>query len=89
MFYLLTRVGKFLPPGGKKTFFNGKNCPGKNSFCLQKLVFANKNLPVGFCFTTQTFNDFLLIQMSPWKCVVFLVYCIVAIASSISTTDGV
>ena len=38
--------------------------------------------------TVQSFNDFLLIQMSAWKCVVSLVYCTAAIASSTNTTDG-
>ena len=39
--------------------------------------------------TAQSFNDFLLIQMSAWKCVVSLVHCIAAVASSINTIDGV
>ena len=31
-----TRVGRFLPVGGKNRFFRGKNRGGKNSFCWQK-----------------------------------------------------
>ena len=52
-------------------------------------VFFAVGLPFGFSFNCQSFHDFLLIQMFAWKCVVSLVYCIVAIASSINTIDGV
>ena len=70
---------------------------GLASFCrwVQKTFFSiektsqAKTYQLFSASTAQLFNDFFLIQMSAWKCVVSLVYCIVAIASSINTIDGV
>jgi len=68
--------------GWKKRFF-------QNSFYRQKRFLPAKTYQLVSVSTAQSFNDFLSIQMSAWKCVVSLVYCIVAIASSINTIDGV
>ena len=82
-------MGKFLPPGGKNIFSMAKTALAKIVFTSKKRFLPAKTYQLVSASTAQSFNDFLLIHMSAWKCVVSLVYCTVAIASSINTTDGV
>ena len=68
----------------KKRFFSWKKTARQKPWFLPQKIYQLVSAS-----TAQSFDDFLLIQTSAWKCVVSLVYCIAAIASSINTIDGV